>query len=168
MGEPARDSGVPVASDVECAGLIASMLAPTVSLQWTQNLRAATFPCGSWFASDGGVSVAGDVGWAGLIASRLAPTVNLSGHKFRARHQSPVGAGLPAMAVSSVTNRRKAGTTAISWRSTPILQQFTFIPEQYQFTGRLVFRHLQYHFIVLLAGAEAQFDLVKALIATAG
>jgi len=68
-------------------------------LRRTQNLGTPQIPCGSWLASDGGVSGDDDVECMGPIAGKPAPTVNCGDHKIRVIHTSPVGAGLPAMAV---------------------------------------------------------------------
>ncbi len=65
----------------------------------TQTRCTPKIPCRSWLASDGGVSVARDVGCTGLIAGKPAPTGIGRAHKRDVCQKSPVGAGLPAMAV---------------------------------------------------------------------
>ena len=75
--EPAREGGVSGDIDVECAGLFASRLAPTVIWVIRRFCVQPLKPGGSEPAREGGVSGSIDVECAGLIASRLAPTMDL-------------------------------------------------------------------------------------------
>ena len=95
----ASDGGVSVTRDVGCAGLIAGKLAPTDARSAHKSCVRPQFPCRSWLASDSGVSATRDVGCTSLIAGKPAPTGIGSAHKRDVRQKSPVGAGLPAMAV---------------------------------------------------------------------
>ena len=76
--ELARESGITVDDNVECAGLFASRLAPTLNFWKTTNCVATSDPCGSELARESGLSANFNVGYAGLFASRLAPTVFLA------------------------------------------------------------------------------------------
>jgi hypothetical protein len=51
----AREGGLSAEVDVECAGLIASRLAPTLNLRCTPMLRMTSINCGSQPAGDGGI-----------------------------------------------------------------------------------------------------------------
>jgi hypothetical protein len=74
--EPARESGITVDDDVECAGLFASRLAPTLDFWKSTNCVATSDPCGSELARESGITVDDNVECAGLFASRLAPTLD--------------------------------------------------------------------------------------------
>ncbi|AOE63502.1 hypothetical protein AXG94_17625 [Pseudomonas corrugata] len=62
---------------IDCAGLIASRLAPTLDLWCLMYLGSMKIPCGSEPAREGGVSGDVDVGCADLIASEPAPTMEV-------------------------------------------------------------------------------------------
>ncbi len=92
--ELAREGGATVNEDIECTGLFASKLAPTVGRWRASSLWPLKIPCGSGLAREGGITVNEDVECTGLFASKLAPTVG----RWRASSlwplKIPCGSGL--------------------------------------------------------------------------
>ena len=84
--ELARDGGVSVDINVDCAAVIASRLTPTVWFWLVSDFVSAKHLVGAELARDGGVSVDINVDCAAVIASKLGSYRGCVGVRCRTGH----------------------------------------------------------------------------------